>query len=389
MEDRLQEIETRKAELRDEINAAESVEKVEELKQEVEDLKNEETEVKEVIEAEKSEEEARKVAQNLEERDSKEGLKEIKMEEKSMEEKMELRNSKKYVDAYAEYVKTGKDEELRSLLTTNASENGSIAVPDFVYDEVKTAWEKSDILSLVRRNNIKGNLKVQFEISGGAAVIHAEGGDAVAEEELVEGIITLTPVSIKKWISVSDEVMDMRGEAFLRYIYDELTYRIAKKAVDTLIGKIAALPTSATSSSASANKVVSAPAVGTIATAIANLSDEAENPVIIMNKLTYADFKAAQYDGNFNVDPFEGLKVLFNNSLPAYSAANGNAVYAIVGDLGIGALANFPEGEDITIKVDELSRKKEDLVEILGREYVALGVVADKAFVNIVKPASI
>lgn len=389
MEDRLQEIETRKAELRDEINAAESVEKVEELKQEVEDLKNEETEVKEVIEAEKSVEEARKVAQNLEERDSKEGLKEIKMEEKSMEEKMELRNSKKYVDAYAEYVKTGKDEELRSLLTTNASENGSIAVPDFVYDEVKTAWEKSDILSLVRRNNIKGNLKVQFEISGSAAVIHAEGEDAVAEEELVEGIITLTPVSIKKWISVSDEVMDMRGEAFLRYIYDELTYRIAKKAVDTLIGKIAALPTSATSSSASANKVVSAPAVGTIATAIANLSDEAENPVIIMNKLTYADFKAAQYDGNFNVDPFEGLRVLFNNSLPAYSAANGNAVYAIVGDLGIGALANFPEGEDITIKVDELSRKKEDLVEILGREYVALGVVADKAFVNIVKPASI
>ena len=389
MEDRLQEIKTRKAELRDEINAAESVEKIEELKQEVEDLKNEETEVKEVIEAEKSEEEARKVAQNLEERDSKEGLKEIKMEEKSMEEKTELRNSKKYVDAYAEYVKTGKDEELRSLLTTNASENGSIAVPDFVYDEVKTAWEKSDILSLVRRNNIKGNLKVQFEISGGAAVIHAEGGDAVAEEELVEGIITLTPVSIKKWISVSDEVMDMRGEAFLRYIYDELTYRIAKKAVDTLIGKIVALPTSATSSSASANKVTSAPAIGTIATAIANLSDEAENPVIIMNKLTYADFRAAQYEGNFNVDPFEGLRVLFNNSLPAYNTANGNAVYAIVGDFGIGALANFPEGEDITIKVDELSRKKEDLVEILGREYVALGVVADKAFVNIVKPASI
>ena len=38
-----------------------------------------------------------------------------------------------------------------------------------------------------------------------------------------------TPVSIKKWISISDEVVDLRGEAFLRYIYDEITYRIAKK----------------------------------------------------------------------------------------------------------------------------------------------------------------
>ena len=131
--------------------------------------------------------------------------------------------------AYADYIKSGKDEEVRSLLTTNVGV-GTVAVPDFVYDIVKTAWEKSDIMSLVRKVNGAGNLKVQFEISGSDAVIHDEGSGAVSEETLTLGIVTLVPVSIKKWISISDEVYDLRGESFLRYIYDELTYRIAKKA---------------------------------------------------------------------------------------------------------------------------------------------------------------
>ena len=301
---------------------------------------------------------------------------------------METRNTKEYIDAYAEYIKSGKEEELRSLLTENV-DGGTIAVPDFVYDEVKTAWDKNDLLQYVRKTNVKGNLKVQFEISGTDAVVHTEGAYAVAEEELVEGIVELKPVSIKKWISISDEVMDLRGEAFLRYIYDELTYKIAKKAADLLIDAIADLDGTATTSQPSVGIVSAAPAVGTIATAVANLSDDASNPIIVMNKLTWGAFKAAAYANGYSVDPFEGLTVVFNNSLPAYSTASTNDVYAIVGDFGYGAMANFPEGEGINIKVDELSRKKEDLVEILGREFVGLGVVADKAFVQIKKPAEI
>ena len=36
-----------------------------------------------------------------------------------------------------------------------------------------------------------------------------------------------------------------------------------------------------------------------------------------------------------------------------------------------------------------MSRKKEDLIEILGREFIGLGVVADKAFVQITKPETV
>lgn len=378
---RLEEIEARKVEIKSEVESTEEVEKLEELNEEVDAL-NEEAE--QITEAQEQEE----VAESLEEQpEVKAKATEVSMEVKKEEKVMEMRNTKEYIDAYAEYIKTEKDDEIRSLLTENVS--GSIAVPDFVLDEVKTAWDKNELLSKVRKTNVKGNLRVQFEISGTDAVVHTEGAYAVEEEELVEGIIELQPVSIKKWISISDEVMDLRGEAFLRYIYNELTYRIAKKAADLLISKITALTDTATSSAPSVGVITKAPAMDTIAQAVGNLSDEATNPTIVMNKLTYAEFKAIQYANNYGVDPFEGIDVIFNNTLPAYSTASTNDIYMIVGDFNEGAIANFPAGEGIDIKVDEMSRKKEDLVEILGREFIALGVVADKAFVQVKKPASI
>lgn len=296
------------------------------------------------------------------------------------------RDSAQYIEAYAEFVKTGDDSQVRSLLTENAS--GTIAIPTMVLDEVKHAWENEGIMALVRRVSVKGNLKVNFERSSTGAVFHTEGGEAVAEETLVEGIVTLIPQMAKKWIALSDEAMALRGEAFIRYIVAELTHKIAKLLADTLVGKMVALPSTATATSVSADKIALAPAVGTIAKAIAHLSDEAINPVIIMNKLTYADFKDSAYANGYGVDPFEGCKVLFNNTLPAYSSASTGNVYCVVGDLGEGALANFPNGEGVEIVVDALSRKKEDLVEFLGKEYVALGLVSDKAFTLISKPTN-
>ena len=301
------------------------------------------------------------------------------------EEKMEIRNTPEYIDAFAEYVKSGKDMELRTLLSENAT-NGTVPVPEFVYDIVKTAWNKEGIMSLVRKSYLKGNLKVGFEISGGDATVHTEGAEAVSEESLVLGIVNMVPKSIKKWISISDEVYDLRGEAFLRYIYDELAYRIAKKAADEVIAKIQACGTVSTTTCPGVPKDTQATiSLGGVAAAMSKLSDEAANPVIMMNKLTWGAYKAAQYAASYNVDPFEGLPVVFNNTIRAFSAATTGETYAIVGDLGHGALANFPNGEGITFKFDEMSRKKEDLIEVLGREYVALAVVAPDAFVKIVK----
>ncbi len=304
-------------------------------------------------------------------------------------EKVEVRNTKAYVEAYAEYIKTGKDAECRSLLTENVTGSGTIAVPDFVYDIIKTSWDKNEIMSRVKKVSVKGNLKVQFEISGTDAVVHDEGSGAVAEETLTEGIVTMVPANIKKWISFSDEVMSMRGEAFLRYIYDELTQKIVKKMADIMVAKIEALDGTGSATAPKQSVITVAPAMATVATAIGNLCDEAENPVIIMNKLTFKNFKTVQYANGYGADPFEGLTVLFNGTLPAYDTASTNDTYMIVGDLGYGALANFPDGDVIDFKFDDLTRKKEDMIEVLGREYAAIEVIACKAFTKVKKPAAI
>lgn len=297
----------------------------------------------------------------------------------------EIRASSAYADAYANYIKSGDDKECRSLLTENAS--GTVPVPVIVDDIVRTAWESDQILSRVRKTNFRGNLKVAFERSADPAVVHTEGTSAPSEESLLLGIVTMIPANIKKWIRLSDEAVAMGGEGFLRYVYSELTHQIIKKLAALVIGDIAGAGTSNGATAVGVPKVNAAPAVGTVAAAIGNLSDGADNLVVIMNRLTWSSFKAAQYSGNFDADPFEGLPVLFCDALPAYSAASTNDVYAIVGDLN-GAQVNYPEGEGVVIKYDDMTEAEADLVKVVGRQYAAHAVTAPGRFVNITKPAA-
>lgn len=351
-------------------------------------LENEARSIKEELESRKAEATKKAEIRNAVARGMGETIEKPIVEERKKMTVEEIRNSAEYVNAYAEYIKTGKDAECRNILTTADAANGSasIPVPTFVYDIVKTAWEREGITSRVRKAYLKGNLKVGFEISGSDAVIHAEGGEAINVEDLVLGTVSIQPQSIKKVVQISDEVYDLRGEAFLRYIYDELTYRIAKKAADTLVAKILACGTVSTTTCPGVPSITEATiGVGTVAKAMANLSDEAANPVVMMNKLTWGALKAAQAGANYAYDPFEGLPVVFNNTITAYSAATTGVAYMVVGDLDHGALMNFPNGDAIEFKFDELTLKKQDLIEVLGRQFVGIGVVADKAFVKVTK----
>lgn len=298
---------------------------------------------------------------------------------------LEVRKSHEYNVAYAEYIKTGDDTQCRALLTENVS--GTVPVATYAEDRVRTAWNREGIMSRVRKSYLKGNLKIGWEKSADAAYVHTEAANsAVTEESLVLGVTTLIPQSIKKWISISDEVNDLKGEEFLDYIYDELTYRIAKKAADVLVAAIIACTTGGSDNHPRQNTVAAtAITVGLVAKGLAQISDEAANPVVIMNKQTWGAFKEAEAANGYRYDPFEGLPVLFNDSLAAYSAATTGVCYAIVGDLGVGAQANFPNGEGVEIKFDDITKMEYDLVRILGREFVGLGVVAPNAFCKITK----
>lgn len=299
----------------------------------------------------------------------------------------ELRSSQEYINAYAEYLKTGKDEEVRALLSDQVTVSGTAGVPTptYVEERIMTAWDQNPILSRVRRTNIKGIIKVGFELSASPAAIHPEGSTTVpAEENLALGVVELKPETIKKWISVSDEVMDMHGQAFLDYIFDEIEYRIVKKAADMLVADVVAAPQTATTSAAAVAKLtVATPAIGDFVNAFATLSDEAENPVIIMNKQTYAMYKNLQLSAQYAIDPFNGMEVLFNDTLVN---AGQTGVCAIVGDLN-GLQANFPNGFEPTIKYDEYSLSEKDLVKIVGRLPMGHGVIASGRFCVLAKAA--
>lgn len=305
-------------------------------------------------------------------------------EERKTMTNMEVRKTHEYNVAYANYIKTGDDAECRALLTENVS-GGTVPVAEYVEGRVRTAWERDGITSRVRKTFLKGNVKIGYEISATGAVVHTEAANsAVTEEQLVLGIVTLVPQSIKKWISISDEVYDLTGEEFLDYIYDELTYQIAKKLADAIIADIEACGTVSTGALPAVPKLAATTiTVGLVDQALALLSDEAANPVIMMNKQTWGLFKAAQAANGYNYDPFAGLPVVFNNSIAAFSAATTGVTYAIVGDLGIGAQANFPNGQEIEIKFDDKTKMEYDLIRILGRDFVGHAVVAPNAFAKI------
>ena len=340
--------------------------------------------INEELERRKAEEEKRVELRKAVEHGDGEVINKVEEERKTMD-NIEVRNTKAYIDAYAEYIKSEDDKEVRALLTENVS-GGTVPVPELVYEEIKRAWDEEPLMRYVRKAYVKGNLKVGFEISSTGAVKHTEGSGAVTEETLVLGTVSIVPAFIKKWISFSDEVMSMRGEAFLRYIYAELAHKIAKKASDELVALLNSAGTASTTTAVGVTAIKSTQITQSlIAQAVGNLSDEASNPIIVMNKLTWSAFKSAQYAGNFNADIFEGYDVVFNNTIGDFATATSGVAYAYVGDFGYGAIANFPDGEEIRFTFDDITLADQDLIKIVGKEYVGLGLVAPKAFVKITK----
>ena len=298
----------------------------------------------------------------------------IKREDKNMTER-EVRQSKAYIEAYANYVKGGcvDDTECRSILTENAGTvEGATYVPApvFVEDIIAEKRRESKILSRVRTVEVPGTVKVGVEMDAPMAEVHTEGGQAVAEEALELAIVTLSPVTLKKWVSVTDEVMDMTGEAFLRYLYDDIARGLIKKAEAIVISGIesrAATPVQGMPAVASVTGTLS---LTTIIEMRAHLNADAEDLVLIMNASNYAAIKALAAAAHYAFDPFDGIEAIIDNK----------ATGIILGDLS-GVMVNYPAGRDIQYKFDDKTLMTEDMVRVLGRLPIAAGIVGNRYFV--------
>lgn len=359
-----EDLEKRSAEIAEETTEA-NAEQLEKLNAELDNIEERKQALN--IEVEERKAEAEAVAEGkgetIEER--KEGKMTIK----------EVRNSKEYIDAYAKYIKTGKDAECRSILTTNATEGTEypvVPVPEFVENRIRAAWENDKIVSRVTKTYVKGNLKVGFEYSASDADVHREGTEGPAEETLLLGVVEMVPTMLKKWVTISDEVLALGSEDFLAYVYDEIAYKIIQLAATGIIASIQAAPQVADAANVGVPQVAGPVDAAAILDAIALLGDSAQNPVFIASGQTIADLKKAALTAGYAYDPFAGLEVIQKSGVEG----------AIVGDLA-GVQVNMPEGDGVKFKFDDLSLAEKDLVKIVGRLYMAFGIVGPGMLVNI------
>lgn len=369
-----EQIEKRLSEIKTEIDGADK-EKLEELNKEIEAL---ETRKKEIVMEEKRAD-LKAVAEGA-------GVvihPSSQKEERTLE---SVKGSQEYLEAFANMIKTGSDKECRALLT-DLVDGGSVPTPTVIDNFIATAWERANIVSRIRRTSIAGTAKYPFEYSATGASVHKEGANAPAEEQLVLGTVSVEPEMLKKWITVSDEVLALKGQEFLDYIYDEIEFRILALADALAVAAIKAAPETATKTKAGVRQleVVSVDAF-TIFNALAELSSAATNPVAIMNKKVYFNqfMSLTDLSGRpiYNVVSengrptyyINGVEVIFDNSLEEDEV--------IVGDLA-GLILNLPDGREVSFVTDPYSLAEKDLVKIVGKMYAGIGVVRDGYFCTI------
>ena len=276
---------------------------------------------------------------------------------------IEVRATKEYLDAWVEDIKGRASAEQRLLLTQNAEQNGTIAIPTYVSDRIETAWERNEIMRRIRRTYFPGNLKVGYEVSAEGAQTHAEGGEAITEENLVINFVQLVPETVKKMVRYSTEVLDLKGEAFVDYIVDEIEYQIVKTIAAGLLADVqrGTDPLVQTYNFEEGN-LTTADIINAEGLLIGD-----SNPVLIMGRGTAAALKAAVISGQYGYDPFDGMDVIYADGL----APN----VAIMADLSAWQ-ANFPSGDEVKFVFDEYTEAAADIVRVIGRMMVAFGVVA-------------
>ena len=117
----LEEVEQRLSECDSIRKTSENPEEIETLAKEVDELEVRKAELKDL-------EERKAMAQEINEGKAENPVViEERKEEIKMKDIKEYRNSEEYINAFAEYLKTGKDEECRALLTTNVGAAGEVA----------------------------------------------------------------------------------------------------------------------------------------------------------------------------------------------------------------------------------------------------------------------
>ena len=323
--------------------------------------------------------------------------------------KKNILDTPEYRQAYVDMIRKNDMSGVEKILRDDpvyglATTNDNVPVPTIWQSYVETAWYNYGKFSrLVSKSYVQGYLSIPLEASATGAVVHTEGADAPTEEEIVLGLIEIKPAMLKKWISLTDEIMAMTADEFLRYVADELVYRVVLKLDEGIIN--GALDTNGkgiVGIVGNTNTLTATKAIGfnTINEAIADLVTFDNLTVAINPKTFFGNFMGltdlqgrpiynVAHDNTGKPQYFiNGLRVEFTQALPAYDEASANAVWAVVGDFR-GYRLNLPEGDMVRTLVDPYTLATNDKVRMIGRLYAGGNVAKLKHFVQIKMPASV
>lgn len=398
VEERMNEIITRKNEIVDEVETLKEefenadTDKRDEILEEVEAKTEEANKIDdEVKELEEQKEEFEKQEERMSLTRSLSKV-EIETRKENMENNMENKNE--YAINLRNAIVNKNEVEVRALLTELVE--GTAPVATYMQDRVEAVWERLSILNEVSISNYKGILAVPYEVSATPAEFHKEGTEGVTEETLTLGKTLLVPIMIKKMLRVSDEVLALTPAQFLDYLFDEVIYQVnlllensvvSRNAQDGVVG----ITNSALTESVTSNLTFNAINIG-----IASLLDIGD-PVVVMNRKTfYANvmgltdqmerpiFQIATDNNGKAQHYINGARVLFTNGLKAYDEASANEPWAIVGDLKAYKL-NLPEGRMPIVLFDRYTEADADMNRIIGRILAGGDVVRPKALAKLVK----
>lgn len=327
----------------------------------------------------------------------------VKVEERKKMETKDRFDTPEYRAAWQRYVLSeGKEipAELRDGNATVTTDLTNVPIPTLMQSYVETAWEKFGKFSqIVSQMSVKGYFKVPIETAADGANWHEENGAAVSAETITLGSVLLAPKMIKKYLPYTDELAAMAPEEFMRYLADELVYRIVKALDDAIINRT-------DTNGEGVIGIVGNTLTETVAKALDfNAVNEAMPSLITWDNLTIAMNPETFFKNIMSLTDtvqrpiytvqtsntgkpqyyFNGQRIEFTNALPAYDDATAGQAWAIVGDFRAYRL-NFPEGRTVRVLRDPYTLATEDIVRLIGRLYVAGNIVRPKHFVALTIP---
>lgn len=318
----------------------------------------------------------------------------------------EIRASEEYLNAYVGAIKTGKMENVRAVAERAGlkSTDDGVPVPTVMQGYVETAWEKfGRFSSIVRNVSYKGLMSIPVETDADDAVWHAEGGAAVTEESITLDTVLLQPVMIKKWISLTDELMALAPAEFLRYVADELVEKVVRLLDDAIISGTGTSGKGVIGIVNDANSLVTKENIDLTFNTHNILASDLivdSDIVIAMNPKTFLSNIMGMVDDagrpiyNVMVDNsgvarryLGGYRVEFTNALKAFDSASTNDPYMVVGNFS-GYTLNRPEGQNVITLTDPYTLATEDKQRMIARMLCAGAVTKPKYFAVATKKAS-